>query len=49
LHRQERSASLIYRGTENDPLRLAVASDEPLDLNNDAGAAADFIEERFLR
>ena len=55
LHRRERSASLICRGAENDPLLLAVASDEPLELDvplldlNDAGAVADFIEERFLK
>lgn len=55
LHRRERSATLICRGEENDPTLLAVASDEPLELDvpvldlNDAGAVADFIEEKFLR
>lgn len=55
LHRRERSASLICRGAEHDPRLLAVASDEPLELDvplldlNDAGAVADFIEERFLK
>ncbi|MBU1743447.1 MAG: molybdopterin-guanine dinucleotide biosynthesis protein B [Proteobacteria bacterium] len=55
LHRKERSATLICRGAENDPTLLAVASDEPLELDvpvldlNDAGAIADFIEERFLK
>jgi molybdopterin-guanine dinucleotide biosynthesis protein MobB len=55
LHRQERSATLICRGVENDPTLLAVASDEPLELDvpvldlNDAGAIADFIEEKFLK
>ncbi|MEI7672316.1 MAG: molybdopterin-guanine dinucleotide biosynthesis protein B [Deltaproteobacteria bacterium] len=55
LHRQARSATLICRGVENDPTLLAVASDEPLELDvpvlnlNDAGAVADFIEERFLK
>jgi molybdopterin-guanine dinucleotide biosynthesis protein MobB len=55
LHRRERSATLICRGAKNDPLLLAVASDEPLELDvpvldlNDAGAVADFIEERFLK
>jgi len=55
LHRKERSATLICRGAEHDPMLLAVASDEPLELDvpvldlNDAGAVADFIEERFLK
>jgi len=55
LHRQERSATLICRGVENDPTLQAVASDEPLELDvpvldlNDTGAIADFIEEKFLR
>jgi molybdopterin-guanine dinucleotide biosynthesis protein len=55
LHRRERSATLICRGEENDPTLMAVASDEPLELDvpvldlNDAGAVADFIEEKFLR
>ena len=55
LHRQERSTTLICRGAEHDPTLLAVASDEPLELDvpvlnlNDAGAVADFIEERFLK
>ena len=55
LHRRERSATLICRGAENDPTLQAVASDEPLELDvpvldlNDAGAVADFIEERFLK
>ncbi|MDA8126732.1 MAG: molybdopterin-guanine dinucleotide biosynthesis protein B [Deltaproteobacteria bacterium] len=55
LHRKERSATLICRGGEHDPTLLAVASDEPLQLDvpvldlNDAGAVADFLEEKFLR
>ncbi|MHB8828292.1 MAG: molybdopterin-guanine dinucleotide biosynthesis protein B [Syntrophales bacterium] len=55
LHRQARSATLICRGEENDPTLLAVASDQLLALDvpvidlNDAGAVADFIEERFLK
>ena len=55
LHRRERSATLICRGAEHDPTLQAVASDEPLELDvpvldlNDAGAVADFIEDRFLR
>lgn len=55
LHRKERSPTLICRGAENDPTLLAVASDESLELDvpvldlNDAGAVADFIEDRFLK
>jgi len=55
LHRQERSTTLICRGVEHDPTLLAVASDEPLELDvpvlnlNDVGAIADFIEEKFLK
>jgi molybdopterin-guanine dinucleotide biosynthesis protein MobB len=55
LHRKERSATLICRGEQHDSTLLAVASDEPLELDvpvlalNDAGAVADFIEERFLK
>jgi molybdopterin-guanine dinucleotide biosynthesis protein MobB len=49
VHRRERSATLICRGEENDPSLIAVASDEPLELDvpvldlNDAGAVADFV------
>ncbi len=55
LHRKERSATLICRGEAHDPMLVAVASNEPLKLDvpvldlNDAGAVADFIEEKFLR
>jgi molybdopterin-guanine dinucleotide biosynthesis protein MobB len=55
VHRRERSATLICRGEEHDPSLLAVASDEPLQLDvpvldlNDPPAVAVFIEERFLR
>ena len=55
LHRQERSSTLICRGEHNDPMLIAVASDEPLDLDvpildlNDAIAVADFVEQRFLK
>ncbi len=54
LHRKERSATLICRGEQHDPMLLAVASDESLELDvpvldlNDAGAVADFIEKEFL-
>ena len=33
LHRRERSATLLCRGDEHDPTLVAVASDEPLDLD----------------
>jgi molybdopterin-guanine dinucleotide biosynthesis protein MobB len=55
VHRRERGAALLCRGEENDPALLAVASDEPLDLNvpvldlDDAGGVADFIEKSFLK
>jgi molybdopterin-guanine dinucleotide biosynthesis protein MobB len=55
LHRKERSSTLICRGEQHDPLLIAVASDEPLELDvpvldlNDAGAIADFVEQRFLK
>lgn len=55
VHRRNRSAVLLCRGEEHDPMLLAVASDEPLELDvplldiNDAGTVADFIEERFLK
>lgn len=55
LHRLERSATLLCRGEEYDPTLVAVASDEPLELDvpvldlNDARQVAGFIEEKFLR
>lgn len=55
LHRKERSPTLICRGEEHDPSLIAVASDEPLELDvpvldlNDAAAVADFVEKQFLR
>lgn len=54
VHRAERSATLLCRGEEHDPTLLAVASDEPLELDvpvfgiNDAPAICDFIVARFL-
>jgi molybdopterin-guanine dinucleotide biosynthesis protein MobB len=54
LHRKERSATLLCRGEEHDPTLVAVASDEPLDLDvpvldlNDAEMVARFIEKNFL-
>lgn len=54
VHRRERSATLLCRGEENDPSLLAVASDEPLqldvpvlDLNNPA-QVADFVEKAVI-
>jgi len=55
LHRRERSTALLCRGDEHDSTLIAVATDEPLDVDvplldlNDAGMVADFIEERFLK
>jgi len=55
LHRKERSPTLLCRGEVYDPTLIAVASDEPLELDvevldlNDAEAVADFIEEQMLR
>ncbi|HEY3308006.1 MAG TPA: molybdopterin-guanine dinucleotide biosynthesis protein B [Desulfuromonadaceae bacterium] len=54
VHRQERSASLLCRGEEHDPSLLAVASDEPLDLDvpvldlNNPAEVADFLEKRII-
>lgn len=55
VHRRERSATLLCRGKEHDPMLLAVASDESLELDvprldiNDADMVADFIERKFLQ
>jgi molybdopterin-guanine dinucleotide biosynthesis protein MobB len=55
LHRKERSSTLICRGEHNDPMLIAVASDETLDLDvpildlNDVIKVANFVEQRFLR
>ncbi|HEY6837675.1 MAG TPA: molybdopterin-guanine dinucleotide biosynthesis protein B [Geobacteraceae bacterium] len=55
VHRKELGAALLCRGEEYDPTLVAVASDEPLELDvplldlNDAGMVADFIEARFLK
>jgi molybdopterin-guanine dinucleotide biosynthesis protein MobB len=55
IHRQERSPTLLCRGEEPDPTLVAVASDEPLELDvpvldlNNASQVADFVVERFLR
>lgn len=55
VHRKERSATLLCRGEEHDPTLLAVASDEPLQLDvpvldlNSPAQVADFVEEKFLK
>jgi len=55
VHRGERSSTLLCRGREHDPSLLAVASDEPLELDvprldlNDADTVTDFIVRIFLR
>lgn len=54
LHRKERSPTLLCRGEEYDPTLIAVASDEPLELDvpvldlNDAVQVADFIVDKYL-
>jgi molybdopterin-guanine dinucleotide biosynthesis protein B/molybdopterin-guanine dinucleotide biosynthesis protein len=54
VHRRERSATLLCRGEQHDPTLIAVASDEPLELDvplfdiNDAAAIAGFLEKVFL-
>lgn len=55
LHRKGRNVPLICRGGNHDPGLMAVASDEPLELDvpvlnlNDLRNIADFIEEKLLR
>ena len=55
LHRKDKGDPLICRGERHDPGLVAVASDEPLDLDvpvldlNDPRSVADFIEGHFLR
>ena len=54
VHRMERSETLLCRGEEFDPTLIAVASDEPLDLDvplfdiDDVDGIASFIEKKFL-
>jgi len=54
LHRRERSATLICRGDEHDPTLIAVASDEPLELDvpvldlNNPSQVADFVEKNII-
>lgn len=55
VHRKERSPTLLCRGAEHDPGLLAVASDEPLELDvpvldlNKPAQVADFVEERIIK
>ncbi len=54
LHRKERSATLLCRGENFDPSLIAVASDEPLELDvpvldlNNPVEVADFVERTFI-
>ena len=54
VHRKKRGFSLLCRGEKFDPTLIAVASDEPLELDvpvfgiNDAAGLADLIIARFL-
>ena len=54
VHRRDRSPALLCRGKEHDPMLLAVASDEPLDLDvpqldiDDPDGITDFIVRNFL-
>jgi len=54
VHRQERSPTLLCRGEHHDPMLIAVASDESLNLDvpildlNDIKGVTDFIERTFL-
>ena len=54
VHRKARSERLLYRDEIYDPNLIAVASDEPLDIDvpvfdiNDAQGICDFIVARFL-
>jgi len=54
VHRKECSATLLCRGEQHDPLLLAVASDEPLELDvpildlNNPAQVADFVEKHII-
>jgi molybdopterin-guanine dinucleotide biosynthesis protein MobB len=54
VHRAERSPTLLCRDEQYDPSLLAVASDEPLDLDvpvldlNNPAQVADFVEKHFI-
>jgi molybdopterin-guanine dinucleotide biosynthesis protein B/molybdopterin-guanine dinucleotide biosynthesis protein len=53
LHRRERSQTLLCRGEQHDPTLIAIASDEPLEVDvpvldlNDPAQVAQFVVERF--
>ena len=55
VHRRERSQTLLCRGAEHDPSLLAVASDEPLELDvpvldlNNPAQVADFVERHIIK
>jgi molybdopterin-guanine dinucleotide biosynthesis protein MobB len=55
LHRKDRNDPFICLGASPDPALIAVASDEPLELDvpvldlNDPRGIADFIEENLLK
>jgi molybdopterin-guanine dinucleotide biosynthesis protein MobB len=55
LHRKERSDTLLCRGENHDPTLIAIASDEPLEVDvpvldlNDPGQVAEFVVETFLK
>lgn len=55
VHRKECSSRLLYRDETHDSNLIAVASDEPLDIDvpvfdlNDDSAICDFLVERFLK
>jgi len=54
VHRKERSSTLLCRGAEHDPTLVAVASDEPLELDvpvldlNNPAQVADFVEKQII-
>jgi molybdopterin-guanine dinucleotide biosynthesis protein MobB len=54
VHRAERSPTLLCRGEQHDPSLLAVASDEPLELDvpvldlNNPVQVADFVEKNII-
>lgn len=55
VHRRERGGEVPRRAAATDPLLIAVASDEDLDLDvpvfhlDDVAGIADFLEARFIR
>jgi len=55
VHRNERSETLLCRGTHDDPTLIAVASDTTLDIDvpvldlNSVTLITDFLEQHFLR